>query len=153
GTREELLDDDLERVRRALAAVIGRDGERLPAGLVELVPGLLEARRRLDGALFELAACAVAHRVQRPEDLAAELVGLVEHHRHLVRPARLEGRLAEELPEVELLEQEETDLTKIGLVSVLGGLGARHGGCLLPRRAGSRGASRSSALGGHESAT
>src|SRR5207248_1645302 len=65
--REELLDGDGEQRRRALAAPLGADPQGLPAGLVELLPRPVEARRHLDRAVLDAAALAVADLVERPQ--------------------------------------------------------------------------------------
>src|SRR5690606_12628354 len=101
GAREELLDGDPERERRALAFPLRRDGDRLPARLVDLLPRLLEALRRLHRAVLDAAPLATARGVQGPEHLARELVGLVDDHRGLVVSPRLHGSFAEDVYETE----------------------------------------------------
>src|SRR5262249_33751616 len=78
GAGQHLVDEGGERAWRALPAVLLVDGENLPPGLVELLPGLLEAGRRDDLAVLEPAADLVADRVERPGDLAREAIELAE---------------------------------------------------------------------------
>ncbi len=115
-----LLGDRLERRRRALPAVLGVGRELPPAGLVELVPRVLERLRDAHLAAFELHALAIADRVDGPEHLRGEAVALVEHHLHFLGAPLREGLLPEEVSEPELLEEQELELSKIGLVAILG---------------------------------
>jgi hypothetical protein len=132
GAAEELLHEDEEGRRRALTAVLRADGQGLPSRLVELGPSVLETVRCFDDAVLELAPFAIADRVERAEDVARELVGLLEDHGDLVGAPSLEGSLAERFLELELLEEQEAKLAEVGLVAVLSGLsGGRHGRYLL----------------------
>src|SRR5690606_27837043 len=95
---------------------------------IEALPRVLEAGRRLDAAVLDAAAFAVADSVQRAEDLAAELVGLVDDHRALFFAPPVVRRLAEHGLKRKLLEEQKLHLAKIGLVAIL--RGARHGDLL-----------------------
>src|SRR5262249_44317767 len=121
---QHLVDDGGERAWRALPAVLLVDGEDLPPGLVELLPGLLEAGRRDDLAVLEPAADLVADRVERPGDLAREAIELAERQLDLGAAPVLEGRLAEDLLQAELLEEDELQLAEACAVAVLGS--SRH---------------------------
>src|SRR4029453_6688827 len=67
---EQLLHQHHQRPRRPLAAMLRIHPERLEAVLVELLPGVLEALRRLHLAALDAAPLAVARGVQGPEHLA-----------------------------------------------------------------------------------
>ena len=60
--------------------------------------------------------------------LAHPVVGLGQRRLDRVRAPVLEGRLAEHLVELELLEEQELQLAKVGVVTVDGGNRLAHGG-------------------------
>src|SRR6185503_16641772 len=66
--------------------------------------------------------------------LAHEAVALGERTLHFVLSQRLERRLAEDLADLELLEEQKLKLAQIGFVSVdgLDGFGGGHQGLLEP---------------------
>ena len=78
GGGVHLADGGVEHVGHALAAVGGVAGEAGPAAVAQEVEGGLEAVRRAHDAVLEQAALAVADGVQRREDVAGELAGLLE---------------------------------------------------------------------------
>ncbi len=109
---EELLDEGADRVGGLGAAVLRADGDRLPSRLVELLPGLLEAVRGLHAPVGQRTALRVPERVERPGHLAHEAVALGEGGRHLLGAPACERLLAEQLAELELLEEEEAELAE-----------------------------------------
>jgi hypothetical protein len=116
-----LLDHHRERERPGLAAVLGLDRERAPAGLEQRLPRLLEAGRDADLAVVEPAALGVAGTVERAEHLLHPAVGLLEDRRDLVLAPVAVRRLAEDVVEPELLEQEERQVAEVGFVEILSG--------------------------------
>ena len=123
--REHLLDEHLHRARRACAAVLGVDADRLPARLVELLPRVLEARAASSTVpSSSVQPSRVADRVERADAPRAPSGSTrSSDDLDLVLAPGLEGRLAEQLAELELLEQQEVQLAKVGLVAVDGGDG------------------------------
>ena len=87
----------VERARRALTAELGRDAEALEAGLVGLLPRILEAGRRHDLPVLQPAAFAIAHRVERTGDLGRETVHFGERQLRFLLAPVLVGLLAQEL--------------------------------------------------------
>eukprot|EP00053_Salpingoeca_punica_P011811 m.105261 g.105261 ORF g.105261 m.105261 type:complete len:692 (-) comp15789_c0_seq1:35-2110(-) len=79
GRGDNLRLDQAERQRQTLAAILGRDGEALPAALGVGAVGLLEALWCGDGGGLRvvLAALGVARCVERGQDLLAELGALL----------------------------------------------------------------------------
>src|SRR5205814_6652873 len=74
---------------------------------------------------LELAAL-VTDGIQRSRHVGREPIRLVDDHGDLLfAPVRV-GRLAEQLAELELLEEDELELSKIGLVTIDG---LRHRAC------------------------
>jgi hypothetical protein len=69
----------LQHARKALAAVLRVAGEAAPAGLGEGAVGFGHALRGRDAAVKEPAALFVPRTVQRFENPARELAGLLEH--------------------------------------------------------------------------
>src|SRR5262249_44123060 len=114
----ELFADRLDGARCALPTELGGDRERLPARLVELVPRLLVAGRRLHAPVDELAALDVADAVVRAGDRRRELVHLLDHRARRLRVERVERWLAEQVSQPELLEEEELDLAQVCFVPV-----------------------------------
>ena len=119
--RDHLLDEHLQRARRALAAVApGSTRERLPARLVELLPRLLEAGRRVDLAVLELAALAVADRVERAEDFAREPVASSSDDLDLVLAPASNGALPRSSSSLNCSKSRKLQLAEVGLVAVDG---------------------------------
>jgi len=127
GPAEQLLDEELHRARRASPAVCFVYPDRLPAGLVELGPRFLEAARGLHLAVLEPTPLGVADGVQGAGYLANPAITLGEGALHLVRAPGLERRLGEMVADLELLEQQEKQLSKVRLVAVDGLHGLGHG--------------------------
>ena len=120
GTGQHLLDAGLQRKRRALAALFGRRADALPAGLVQLLPRVLEAGGRLHAAVLDATALAVTDRVERSETLLDEAVRLVEHHLDLLGAPLCVSLLGKQLVELELLEQEELEVAQVCFVPIDG---------------------------------
>jgi hypothetical protein len=78
GGREHLAHRRVHQVGQALSAEFLRHVDRGPGVFLHLLEGVLEARRRVDDAVFEAAALGVADRVQRCQNLGADLAGLFE---------------------------------------------------------------------------
>src|SRR5690606_4267693 len=93
-----------------LTAHLGRRAHGGPAGLPELLPRLVEAVRDLHLAALEAAALRVAHGVEGAGDLAREAVDLVEDHRALLLAPLGVGRLAEDVLDLEVLEEQEPEV-------------------------------------------
>src|SRR5690606_15784478 len=104
----------------ALAAHLGGSAHRRPAGLPELAPRLVEAVGDLHLSGLEAAALRVTHGIQRTGDLAREAVDLVEDHRALLLAPLGVWRLAEDVLDLEVLEEQEPEVAKIGFVAVDG---------------------------------
>jgi len=118
GAAHDLLGHRVQRERAGLAAELLGDRQAPPADVVERLPRGLEAGGRLDLAVDELAPGGVADRVQRAELVLGPGVDLFEDGHDLVLAPVLVRRLAEDLLELELLEQDEADVAQVGLVAV-----------------------------------
>ena len=147
----QLFENDLHTEGRSGSAELGGDAHGLPPRGEELVPGVLEALRRDDSAVLELAALDVADHVERSEDLADEAVAFRNGRANFFLAPGFEGSLAQKLVQLELLEEQEIHVTEVGLVAVDGLNGLRHGGSLKagtkepsPRRARRRRGKRAS---------
>ena len=80
GRRRELVHDDVEGIRQALAAVFGRHGEPHPAALGEGLVRALEAWRRRDApVVVATAALEIAGPVHGSQHLLAEFRALRQH--------------------------------------------------------------------------
>ena len=90
-----------------LAAVLGLHCHRLEAVLIEFGPGFSETSGRVNLPPFEPAALAIAHRIQRPQDIPHEPICLLQHRFRLFIPPSFEGRLGGDLRVSELLKQQE----------------------------------------------
>jgi hypothetical protein len=112
-----------------MAAELLGDRQPAPADVVERLPRGLEALGRLDLAIDQRAAGGVAGRVQRAELILRPVVDLAEHRLDLLLAPVLVRGLAEDVLELELLEQHEADVAQVGLVAVDGlGHGEPPGG-------------------------
>ena len=119
GAGQHLLDHQRERdIGPPWPPCSGETPRPLPARLVQLLPRLLEAGRRLDLAVLERAAGAIADRVERAEDLARPPVDAGEDGVHLVLAPVAVGRAAEELAEAELLEEEKANVAEVAAVPI-----------------------------------
>ncbi len=68
-----------QRDGQALAAVLGLEGQRVPAAFGVFLIGLLEAGRRAHDAILEPRALAVADIVERRQHVARQLACLLEN--------------------------------------------------------------------------
>src|SRR5258708_9636965 len=118
GAAEHFFDEAAQRGGRAAATPFGVSRELLPTGLVQALPRLAEPVGRDDLSILELAPLRIALGVQRPAHLAHPAVTFREGRLALVRPPRVVRRLAEELADAELLEEQELALAQVGLVTV-----------------------------------
>jgi hypothetical protein len=122
GAGHELFDHDREGGRTALAAVALFDTERPPARVEQRLPCFLESGRDADLASLEATALVVAGPVVRSQVLLHPAVGLLEHRRYLFFAPVGKRSLAEQLVELELLEQQKRQIAEVGLVLI----GVRH---------------------------
>jgi hypothetical protein len=95
-----------------------RGSTAAPADVVERLPRRLEAVGGLDLAALEATAGGVADRVERAELLLRPGVDLVEDGLDLLAAPVVVRLLAEDVLQLELLEQDEADVAEVGLVAV-----------------------------------
>ncbi len=120
----DLLDECRQDMGTALPTELLGRHDRLEPEFVKLVHSLLEARRRHDLAVDDLATLPVAHGVERTRDLVGELAALLEDHLHLVLTPGGERLLPQQITDAGLLEELEFELAEIDAIAVL--LGGRH---------------------------
>src|SRR3546814_18470551 len=108
GRRDHFVEQDAERIGQTLPAIGGVGDQRRPAAIHQRLVSFLEARRRRDDAVFQLAAHLIANRVERLENFFGKLGGFLQN---LVD--NIEGRIPEAgkvriLRQVERVVQGET---------------------------------------------
>jgi hypothetical protein len=119
GGAEHLVQRGLQHRRQALAAVLGRAGQRRPAGLPEGLVGVPKPRCHGDAACFKARADLIPIPVQGRDHLADELAGLVEHLAHQVRVHLGEGAQGLQLGgRLQNICQDEGHVIGAGLVRV-----------------------------------
>src|SRR5262249_23283035 len=82
------------------------------------LPGLVEALRGPGVSALDPAPLEVSRGIERPEHLAGEAVGGLEDGPRLLLAPGLVRRLAQQLSEPELLQQDEGELPEVRLVPV-----------------------------------
>ncbi len=116
GRGHHLLDEEIERVRQPLPAVIGIGGERGPAALAEQRVGRLEALGRAHRAVLVGAALLVAAAVQREEHFLGDLGAFLEHRLEHVGRRLLVSRQLRQLADIEQFLQHEAIFAQRRLV-------------------------------------
>ncbi len=124
-----------ERHGQALAAMLGREGERVPAALDVFGVSLLEAVGGAHDAVLEPARLPVADAVERRQHAAGELARLFQHGVHHIRARLLAARQPRDLVDAGDLGQREAHIGEGG--GIVGhGSGSsclrRYGGRILP---------------------
>ncbi len=124
-----------QRDRQALAAMLGREGERVPAALDVFGVGFLEAVGRAHDTVLEPARLPVADAVERRQHATGELGGFFQHGIHHIRGRLLAVRQPRDLVDTGDLGQREAHIgERRGIV----GHGSdssclrRYGGRILP---------------------
>jgi hypothetical protein len=118
GGEQIFGDGGADRLRKALAAILLGRGEGRPAALDELVPGLLEARRRRDAAVLVAdAAFLVADPVQGRQHLGSEAAALGQYRLDHVGGGVLEAGQVGVALDAEHVLQDEAGLADGGGVA------------------------------------
>jgi hypothetical protein len=120
GAGDQLVQHHVQHPGRALAAVLRPRGDALHPQLIQLGPGVPEARRRPHRTALQPAPLAVRHRAERAGDLGGEAVALLDDRLRLLHPPVLELTLPGDVAEAELLVEDEEQLPEIGPVAVDG---------------------------------
>src|SRR5690606_4854717 len=108
----------LQRLRQALATILPRQREAVPARRAKGLVELLEALGCAYHAVLEAAALFVAGAVQRQELVLAEPGTLLQHRVDQLPPGLLAARQARNLPLiVEQLVEQEADVLERRLVA------------------------------------
>ena len=116
GRGDHLLDDEIDELGQALAAIGGIGGERGPAAGDEGAIGLGESGGRAHHAVLEMAALLVARPVERRQLPLAELGTGGEDGGDGVRRRLLMAGQPAQLPDIEQLLEQEAHLAQRRLV-------------------------------------
>jgi hypothetical protein len=118
GAAHDLFGHRMQRERTGLAAKLFGDRQPSPADVVKRLPRRLEAVGSFDFAVDQLAAGGITGGVERSELVFGPAVDLFEYLLDLLLAPVFVRGLAEDVLQLELLEQNETGVAKVGFVAV-----------------------------------